>query len=165
MSWVLWLVVAAAAAHVAEEFWLPGGFLAAMRRTAPAFAFAATVPAAVVINAMFLAGTVAAAIVGARAPVFALSTAALIAVNGWVHVAGTLRERRYLPGVMTGLLVNQPVAALAYLEFAHAGLLTGGVLAASLLLGAGYHLVPGGYFGFRWLVQKAGAGRSRLRHG
>jgi len=27
MSWVLWLVVAAAVAHVTEEFWLPGGFL------------------------------------------------------------------------------------------------------------------------------------------
>jgi len=128
-----------------------------MRRNAPAFAFAATVPAAAVINAMFIAGAVAAALVGPRAPVFALSAAALIAANGWVPVAGMVRERRYLPGVVTGLLVSQPVAALAYLEYSRAGLVTGGVLAASLILGAGYHLVPAGYFGFRWAVQHAGA--------
>ena len=56
---------------------------------------------------------------------------------------------------MTGLLVYQPVAALAYLEFARAGRLSPIVLAGSLLLGAAYHAVPLGYFGTRWLARRA----------
>ncbi len=102
MTLALWLVVAASAAHIVEEYLWPGGFLGAMRRTAPAFAFAVNVPMAVVINALFAAGVVAAAVIGPSAAVFALSAAAL---------------------------------------------LSAGVLAASLILGAAYHLVPLGYFG------------------
>lgn len=155
MSWVLWLVVAASAAHVVEEYLWPGGFLDAMRRTAPAFAFAVNVPVAIVINALFLAGVVVAAIVGPQAPVLALSAAALVAVNGWAHVAGTVRGKRYAPGTVTGLLLYQPLAVLAYLEYARGGLLTAQVLAVSLALGAAYHLVPLGYFGTRWLARPA----------
>jgi uncharacterized protein with HXXEE motif len=155
MSWVLWLVVGASAAHVVEEYGWPGGFLDAMRRAAPAFAFAVNVPVAIVINALFVAGVVAAAIVGPRAPVFALSAAALVAVNGWMHVAGTVRGGRYVPGAVTGLCLYQPVAVLAYLQYGRGGLLTAEVLAVSLVLGVAYHLVPLGYFGTRWLARHA----------
>jgi hypothetical protein len=65
MTLALWLVVAAAAVHVTEECLWPGGFLDAMRRTAPRLAFAVNPTMAVVINAMFIAGTIAAASVGA----------------------------------------------------------------------------------------------------
>lgn len=157
MTLSLWLVVAASVIHVAEEYLWPGGFLDAMRRTAPAFAFAVNVPMAVVVNGLFLAGVVAAAVVGPRLPVFALSAAALIAVNGWGHVAGTVRGRRYVPGTVSGLLLAQPVAVLTYLAFSRAGLLSITVLTASLALGVAYHLVPLGYFGIRWLAH-------RLRH-
>lgn len=154
MTMSLWLVVAASVIHVTEEYLWPGGFLDAMRRTAPAFAFAVNVPMAVVINGLFLAGVVTAALVGSGAPVFALSAAALIAVNGWGHVAGTVRGRRYVPGTVSGLLLAQPVAVLTYLAFSRAGLLSATVVTASLLLGAAYHLVPLGYFGTRWLARR-----------
>jgi hypothetical protein len=36
MVLALWLVVAASACHIVEEYLWPGGFLDAMRRTAPA---------------------------------------------------------------------------------------------------------------------------------
>jgi hypothetical protein len=140
--------------HVTEEYLWPGGFLDAMRRTAPRVVFAVNPTMAVVINAMFIAGTIAAASVGARAPVFALSAAALIAVNGCAHVVGTLHGRRYVPGAVTGLLISQPAAVLAYLEFAHAGLLSPSVVLVSLALGAGYHLIPPGYFGTLWMLRR-----------
>jgi hypothetical protein len=64
-----------------------------------------------------------------------------------------------VPGAVTGLLVYQPVAALAYLEFARAGRLSPIVLAAgSLLLGAAYHAVPLGDFGTRWLARRTADG-------
>lgn len=62
------------------------------------------------------------------------------------------RGRRYVPGVVTGLLVYQPVAAFAYVQFARAGQLTGAIVAGSLLLGAAYHLVPLGYLVTRRLA-------------
>ena len=155
MTFALWLVVAAAVCHVFEEYVFPGGFLEAMRRTAPSVAFAVNVPMAVVINGLMFVVLLAAAVVGPRAPVFALSGAALGAVNGWGHVAGTLRRRRYVPGAVTGLLVYQPVAVLAYLEFAWAGRLSPAVVVGSLLLGVAYHAVPLGYFGTRWLARRA----------
>lgn len=93
------------------------------------------------------------------APALALSAAALGAVNGWGHVAGTIRGRRYVPGAVTGLLVYQPVAVFAYLQFERGGLLTVPVLFGSLLLGAAYHLVPLGYFATRRLIRvRSGAG-------
>jgi hypothetical protein len=157
VTFALWLVVAAAVCHVVEEYVFPGGFLDSMRRTAPALAFAVNVPMAVVINGLMFVGLVAAAVVGPRAPVFALSGAALGAANGWGHIAGTLRGRRYVPGAVTGLLLYQPVAALAYLEFGRAGLLSPTVLVASLLLGAGYHAVPLAYLAARWLARRVRA--------
>jgi hypothetical protein len=78
----------------------------------------------------------------------------LIAVNGWGHAAATLRGRRYVPGSVSGLLLSQPVAALTYLAFARAGLLPAPVLAASVFLGAAYHLVPLGYLGIRRLARR-----------
>ncbi len=37
MTAALWLVTAISACHIAEEYLWPGGFLDAMRHTAPAF--------------------------------------------------------------------------------------------------------------------------------
>jgi hypothetical protein len=141
----LWLVVAAGALHVTEEYVWPGGFLDAMRRVAPGYAFAVNRTMAVVINGLMFVVLLAAPFIAHAAPLFALSAAGLCAVNGWSHVAGAVRGRRYVPGMVTGLLVYQPVAAFTYLQFARAGQLTGAVLAGSLLLGAAYHLVPLGY--------------------
>jgi Protein of unknown function with HXXEE motif len=113
-----------------------------MRRAAPRYAFAVNRTMAMVINALMFVVLQAAPFAAHAAPLFALSAAGLGAVNSWSHVAGTVRGRRYVPGVVTGLFVYQPVAAFTYLQFATAGHLTGTVLAGSLLLGAAYHLVP-----------------------
>jgi hypothetical protein len=98
VTFALWLVVAAAACHVFEEYVFPGGFLEAMRRTAPSVAFAVNVPMAVVINGLMFVVLVAAAVVGPRAPVFALSGAALGAATG----GGTSRGRFAAAGICPG---------------------------------------------------------------
>jgi hypothetical protein len=148
----LWLVAAAGVLHVTEEYVWPGGFLDAMRRVAPGYAFAVNPTMAVAINGLMFVVLLVAPFIAHAAPMVALSAAGLCAVNGWSHVAGAIRGRRYVPGMVTGLLVYQPVAAFAYLQFARAGQLTAAVLAGSLLLGAAYHLVPLGYFVTRRLA-------------
>ncbi len=152
MTLALWFVAAAGVLHVIEEYVWPGGFLDAMRRVAPGYAFAVNRTMAIVINGLMFIVLLTAPFAAHTAPLFALSAAGLVAVNGWSHVAGTIRGRRYVPGAVTGLFVYQPVAAFAYLQFARAGRLTAPVLAGSLLLGAAYHLVPLGYFAARRLA-------------
>jgi hypothetical protein len=142
----LWLVAAAGALHVLEEYLWPGGFPDAMRRAAPAYAFAVNRTMAVIINGLMFVVLLLAPFAADGAPLVALSAAGLVAVNGWSHIAGSIRMRGYVPGVVTGLFVYQPAAAFAYLQFAHADRLTEPVLIGSLLLGAAYHLVPLGYF-------------------
>jgi hypothetical protein len=151
VTFALWLVAAAGALHVLEEYVWPGGFPDAMRRVAPGYAFAVNRTMAVVINGLMFVVLLVAPFTVHGAPLLALSAAGLVAVNGWSHIAGSIRGRGYVPGTVTGLFVYQPVAAFAYLQFAHAGQLAGPIFAGSLLLGAAYHLVPLGYFAARRL--------------
>lgn len=153
MRVVLWLVVAASLLHVGEEYAWPGGFLAFMRRVAPSFTTGVATPAfAVAINGLMILGLVVAALVGPAVPSFALSGAALIALNGLGHLAAAVRTRGYAPGTVTGGLVYLPVAAAAFVAFAVAGRLTVGVAVVSVLLGVAYNLVPLAWFGLHRLV-------------
>jgi hypothetical protein len=147
----LWLVAAAGALHVLEEYVWPGGFLDAMRRVAPGYAFAVNRSMAVIINGLMFLVLCTAPFAADGAPLFALSAAGLVAVNGWSHIAGSIRLRGHIPGVVIGLFVYQPAAAFAYFQFARAHRLTSPVLMGSVLLGAAYHLVPLGYFATRRL--------------
>jgi hypothetical protein len=133
---------AAAVLHVLEEYKLPGGFLDLMRRVRPGWASAVTPGFAVAINAAFLALCAAAILWGEAQPVFGLSVAGLLLVNGLAHVAASLRLRTYVPGVVTGLLLYLPLSLAAFGLALHQGQvsLAGAVLSA--LWGAAYHLVP-----------------------
>jgi hypothetical protein len=79
--------------------------------------------------------------VNAALPLFSLSVAALIAVNGLIHIRNSVRERRYTPGVVTAIFLYQPVAAVTYLIYAMAGLLSLPIFLGSILLGVMWMLV------------------------
>jgi preprotein translocase subunit Sec61beta len=134
MELLLWLLLAAAALHVVEEWLWPGGFLDWFRRFAP-FAAALTPGLAVVVNAAFLALVLAAAILAEDRLVLSLSAAALCFVNGLLHVVGTIKTREYSPGVVTGALLYLPLAVAVYAAADAAG---PGEWIASILLGIGY---------------------------
>ena len=133
---------AAAVLHVLEEYKLPGGFLDLMRRVRPGWASAITPGFALTINAAFLTLCAAAVFWGEAQPVFGLSVAGLLLVNGLAHVVASLRLRTYAPGAVTGLLLYLPLSIATYGLALHQGQvsLAGAVLAA--LWGAAYHLVP-----------------------
>jgi hypothetical protein len=149
----LWLVVVASLLHIGEEYLWPGGFLGFMQRAAPSFTLGVATPAlAVVINGLMVAGLVVAALVGPAMASFALSGAALVAVNGLGHLAAAVRTGGYAPGMVTGGLVSLPVAVAAYTAFGLAGRLTVGVAGVSVLLGVAYNLVPLAWFGLHRLL-------------
>ena len=116
MILALWLVVAAGVLHVTEGYVWPGGFLDAMRRVAPGYAFAVNRTMALVINGLMFVVLLAAPFTAGAAPMFALSAAGPRALNGWSHVAGAVHGRQYVPGVgdgVDGLPAGRRVRAIA----------------------------------------------------
>jgi hypothetical protein len=144
MNWIFWTFVGAAAVHIVEEYYYPGGFPDFMQRFNPRWA-PVTVTFAVVINALFLLLCLASAIIADRNLSFSLSIASLLCFNGLIHIIATARSKRYAPGVVSGTMLYLPLSLYAYYFFARSGQLTiiGGIISG--LLGVLYQAVPVSY--------------------
>jgi len=155
MSWIFSTFVVAAVIHVLEEYAYPGGFSDWMKRLNPKFAPWITTRFAVIINGLFLLLCAIGAAVASRSLVFSLSIASLLFFNGLIHLAGTIRTKRYAPGVISGALLYVPLSLYAVYLFAGTGRLTlaGGVIAG--LLGVLYQVIPIGYLGFSSMTRRA----------
>lgn len=135
-DWVLWVLVAASAAHVVEEHamgwqgWATG-YIGARIGVHPTWTdFWAT-------NALLIVYGVAAAMVGWRAPAFALSLPALCLVNAvFFHWLPTLEARRPNPGVFTATALYVPISIWAYVAASNDGVLCARALILSLVIGA-----------------------------
>ncbi len=157
--WIWWAPLAAACLHITEEFFWPGGFGAWDRIYRPAFRQSITPRLHVGVNLLllFLCVSVALAPLGpgavtiggvglrsfipqAFAPAAWLVLAGLLAGNAAFHVVGTVRTRRYSPGVVTGVALYVPIAVVGTWQFIAAGRLTPWPAAACLLGGAWYPL-------------------------
>jgi 1,4-dihydroxy-2-naphthoate octaprenyltransferase len=68
---------------------------------------------------------------------------------------GSLRARRYSPGLITGLLLYIPLGIMAYIVFWRSDELSimQGIL--SILVGLAYQAVPVGYLGLASLLRRA----------
>lgn len=98
-----------------------------------------------VVNFLVVVLGVVAANLAPVAPGVALGFAALMVVNALAfHVAPFLRSagRRYSPGLFTAVVLMLPVAAGVYRAAATAGVLTWGVVVASILVGVGLMATP-----------------------
>ena len=145
MSWIFSAFVVAAVIHVLEEYAYPGGFLDWMKSMNPRFTPWITTKFAVIINGLFLLLCAMGTVVASRSLVFSLSVASLLFFNGLIHLAGTIRTKRYAPGVISGVLLYMPLSLYAVYLLAGTGRLTlaGGVMAG--LLGVLYQAIPIGY--------------------
>ena len=158
MAWIFIAFLVVSLIHMAEEYFIPGGFMNSMKRLNPRFAPYVTVRMAVIINGLQLVLCVLAILVGERASVLALSIAGLLYINGWVHVLAVFKLRGYVPGVISGALLYIPLAAFAY-----AALVTSGHLnLRQALMGAAlsllYQAVPMAYLAAsRALSQRSAA--------
>ena len=155
MGWIFRAFVGAAIIHVFEEYAYPGGFSDWMRRLNPKFAPRITARFAVIINGLFLLLCVMGAVVASKGLVFSLSVASLLFFNGLAHLAGTVRAKRYAPGVISGVLLYLPLSLYAFYLFAGAGRLTLAGSAIAGLVGVLYQAVPIGYLGLSSMVRRA----------
>jgi hypothetical protein len=155
MNWIFSAFVVAAVIHVLEEYAYPGGFSDWMRSLNPRFAPWITARFALIINGLFLLLCVMGAVVASKSLVFSLSVASLLFFNGLTHLAGTIRAKRYAPGVVSGVLLYIPLSLYAFYLCAGAGRLTLVGSAIAGLLGVLYQAVPIGYLGLSSLARRA----------
>jgi hypothetical protein len=158
MSWIFVGFLIASMLHMVEEFFFPGGFMPVMKRMNPAIAPFVNVPAAIVINGLQLMLCVIVIFVGRSNLAFSLSAAALIFINGLMHIGSVVRLKGYAPGVITGSLIYIPLSVYAFYYFATSGELKLNDAFIAAALGVAYQLVPLCYF----LIM---IGLSRLKHG
>ncbi len=145
MEWMFAAFLVASMIHMGEEYFYPGGFMQFMQRLNPRFERLITVPFAIVMNGLQLVLCAIVIAVGPRAPVFTMSVAGLIFINGLVHIGACARVRGYAPGVLSGVILYIPLAAYAYIVFLRAGLLTWQQVAWTGVLGMLCQLIPIGY--------------------
>jgi hypothetical protein len=158
---VLWGLVAAGVLHVGEEFVLPGGFMRSLHAAAPRFANWATPAFALIINVLSFVVLAVAALIGTRMPLLSLSTAALCFSNAWLHVGGAIKQRVYVPGLVTAVALYLPISTLAYAAYGNDGYLSIGVVAGSIALGLLFEAVPPAYF----VLRAVAAGQPLVQRG
>lgn len=132
---IFWLVLAVSAIHVVEEYtggWVRfvNSFHNPIRHT--------TMGAFYLVNGIFILLCALAALLNASFIIFSLSIAALLFINALIHIGGTVKLKRYNPGVITAVLLYLPLSIYSYYLYDQAGLLDSTNLILSALLGAGW---------------------------
>ena len=146
MEWMFIAFLVVSMLHMGEEYFFPGGFMDLIKRLNPRFAPLVTLPMAVVINGLELLLCLVAIAIGKNALAFSMSVAALLFINGFVHIAGCVRVKGYVPGVITGVILFLPLSIYAYYLCIGSGQLTLRGVILSAVLGSIYHAVPISYF-------------------
>ena len=106
---VLVSLVLAGLAHVAEETKM--GFIPWFKEFT---GFPISVTEDIVVNVVFLLELEIGALVSNVYPVFSLGAVGFVFVNFWFHILGTIRLRKYSPGLITATLLYLPLSVLAY---------------------------------------------------
>ena len=172
MSWLWWAPLGAAALHIVEEFFYPGGFAAWDREYRPDISASITPGLHVVVNTLLLIacalvgmsgmgnGTAVVGGVRLRSAIPAglsvaswLALAALLFSNALWHLVGSFQTKRISPGVRTGMLLYVPLALAGYWYFLRTGQVSLVVAGFAALVGGSYHLWS--TLGHRWRSQRS----------
>lgn len=138
----LWLPLVAVAAHLVEEFGWPGGFAEWYRWYHPERAASVTTRFLVIVNAVFVGLALLPPLLGStpRGLAFWVIVAAIGAFNALFHIWATLRRRVYSPGLVTGILLYLPLAALGYYALTATGLVSAGTTIEAVVIAVAFHV-------------------------
>lgn len=145
MDWIFWVLLAATALHVVEEYF--GG---RFRR----FSLSLSTMEFVVINAAFLGLAASAASIWPEHPVYCLSLPALLVVNACVHLVPMVATRRYSPGSVTVLLLCAPLSVYAFHVADDAGLGSAINVLSAFALAAFWLLLALAFSFFCWALRE-----------
>jgi hypothetical protein len=123
MNVFFWAPMGAAALHMTEEFFIPGGFAAWDRRYRPAISASITPRFHIIINGLLLLLCYDVGATGGTPFGVALwlGVTALFFSNAIWHVVGAIRTRSYSPGLITGLLLYVPLTVYGYVHLLRSG--------------------------------------------
>jgi hypothetical protein len=157
MDWLRWSLVAAAGAHIFEEFEWPGAFVEWYGRYMPANAARLTRGFLIGINALLLAGCFQAGELGSsdQGTALWLTMAAFLFFNGWFHIAGAIRMRGYSPGLITSICLYIPLSIFGYFKLLGAGRASTGTALIAILIGTAHeaYVYTRNYLGARHVPQ------------
>ena len=106
------------------------------------------------LNGAYLLYAIGAAVIGWRWPAVALSSPALLAINGlFFHLGGSIVTWSFSPGVVTGLALFLPAAAAGYYGAWKDGVLTRPTLVWSIVIGVLLTLYPFGMLLMRHYIR------------
>jgi Protein of unknown function with HXXEE motif/DAPG hydrolase PhiG domain len=151
---VLWALTAASCAHVVEEYIWPGGFLAAAKEVAPDVFAHSSIPIVVGVNASMIIGCTLGALRRKRSPVLGLAMASLLFQNAIIHSVGSLRLKRYMPGLVTGLVLYVPLSVRAFAEYRKSPDYRRSTAVGTAVLGTALHSTPFVAFAIRGALTK-----------
>ena len=156
-----WAPMGAAGLHIFEEFVYPGGFAEWDRHYRPGFRASITPRFHLIINGLLLLLCYDVGAMGGTPIGIAgwLAVMALLFGNAVWHVVGTVRTRRYSPGVITGVLLYVPLAIYGYIHLLRSGQVSVATAIVAFAIGSSYPLI--GTAIHRWRT-KGSEGRWRV---
>ena len=128
----------AAAIHIIEEYIFPGGFAEAFSKLLPRASHLFTLKFHIVVNVVFFLLCLISAFIGKANLVLSLSIFGLIFANAVLHIRGAIINKRYYPGVISGVFIYIPITVYAYSVFLSSRQLTWLQAGLSFLLGMLY---------------------------
>ena len=151
MTWIWWAPLVASVLHIIEEFVYPGGFADWDRAYRPEFNQSITPRLHIAVNALLLLAGLQVGLLrdhdveahgGAVTPAPALAWLTLTALlfsNALFHLKGTVRTKRYSPGLITGLGLYVPLAIFGYIYFVGTHKASLPIALLALAIGGSYH--------------------------
>jgi hypothetical protein len=139
---LFWFLPAAALLHIFEEFVFPGGFGKWDQENRPAFAASITPGFHLFINSVFvLLCLLPLVLPGEYSVAWWLCMGSVLFVNALFHIRGTIRTRKYSPGLATSVILYLPLSVYGYWLFVTSYQTTIEQSVASSLTGVFYWLV------------------------
>src|SRR4030042_4765546 len=151
---VFWGLVAASCAHVVEEYVWPGGVLESAKEVAPEAFENASMPIIVGVNASMILGCLNGALMRKRYPVFSLSMASLLFVNAIIHTVASIRMKKYMPGLATGLVLYVPLSVQAFSSYKKSPKYKKSTAVSAAIQGVSLHSIPFVAFAIRGALLK-----------
>jgi hypothetical protein len=111
-DYILWLLPAAFAAHVFEEYTL--GFIPIMQTIAAPHGIVLSWQDFFVVNIVVLVWGICSAAIGWRLPVFSLTFPGMMIINAVVHIVSSFIIGKPSPGVITGTVLYIPLSIWVY---------------------------------------------------
>ena len=141
-QWFLWAPLAAALAHICEEFVWPGGFMNWYRRYRGPSVRSITPRFLVIVNVILLVVCVDAALVTGTpfGVAYWIAVSAILASNGVWHLWAAIRGRMYSPGMVTGLVFYVPLVIYGSVHFLKSSSVSIASAVVALLIGGSYPL-------------------------